>query len=596
MSTLRATCLSALVLFIIPPALAADTRTEEEPQPLPPEQVVLKLTITDNANNPVSDAQAFLLGADGFPITERWADAQGHSATITVGHLPEDDQTELPHGAMQLVVRAPQYAPSITNLELPLKDHAPTITLNTGNQYEFTITPPPDHTLPPDLIPLVYHAPQAMGAWALADENEHAKRFAITKPRRLADGRYQLNLNREFDDLYLMVNHPGFLRAFQAGPLANADLADNYNLQLPKPAAIHATFKPHEDVANQKMPHDACTISIYAQTQVGDDGGFFWIAGKDAPQTAITYKTEDLAPGNYLIVGKTGNDEHPVEYGDDAYYNETQRLSLEPDATQEITFAYKPYDKQRLLQQAQGEYAASVTVKTLEGKPAANMDYELGWWENLYGRQIVARSGKTTDQGTINLHDLAGGEDAKYMSLQVDGTEVGNIYLADDQQKNHNFEFTIPPRKGDTAPDLLLQNAFTEKPVRLSDYKGQVLFLDFWATWCGPCQQPMAHNSDIIKRRAKDWKGKAAILGISIDRKRELVVEHCKARGWDNVTQLWAAEGTPGFNSNAGETYGIRGVPTALLIGPDGKILWRGHPAAFQVEDEIDKLLKEHDS
>ena len=47
--------------------------------------------------------------------------------------------------------------------------------------------------------------------------------------------------------------------------------------------------------------------------------------------------------------------------------------------------------------------------------------------------------------------------------------------------------------------------------------QGQVILLDFWATWCPPCQKPMAHNQEMLEKRGSDWGDKVRLIGLSID-------------------------------------------------------------------------------
>lgn len=79
------------------------------------------------------------------------------------------------------------------------------------------------------------------------------------------------------------------------------------------------------------------------------------------------------------------------------------------------------------------------------------------------------------------------------------------------------------------------------KPIRgdtdmnLEHKEGEVWLVDFWATWCPPCQAPMAHNQAMLDKRKADWGDKVRIIGISIDQGAAEVVSHVDAKGWTSV-------------------------------------------------------------
>ena len=53
--------------------------------------------------------------------------------------------------------------------------------------------------------------------------------------------------------------------------------------------------------------------------------------------------------------------------------------------------------------------------------------------------------------------------------------------------------------------------------VDVTHTSGQVILLDFWATWCPPCQGPMAHNQEMLQKRGAEWGDRVRIIGLSID-------------------------------------------------------------------------------
>lgn len=77
--------------------------------------------------------------------------------------------------------------------------------------------------------------------------------------------------------------------------------------------------------------------------------------------------------------------------------------------------------------------------------------------------------------------------------------------------------------------------------VDLAHTAGEVWLLDFWATWCPPCQGPMAHNVKMLEENKDAWGGKVRIIGLSIDKDSETVNKHVEAKGWGNVEHYWRA-------------------------------------------------------
>ena len=114
---------------------------------------------------------------------------------------------------------------------------------------------------------------------------------------------------------------------------------------------------------------------------------------------------------------------------------------------------------------------------------------------------------------------------------------------------------------GQPAPPFELPGA--SGAVRLADYKGQTLYLDFWASWCVPCKQSFPWMNEMLSRyREKGLR----ILAINVDRKlsdAKLFLERTPAR-FDLAFD--AGGQTP-------RSYGIKAMPSSVLIGPDGTVV-----------------------
>jgi thiol-disulfide isomerase/thioredoxin len=127
-------------------------------------------------------------------------------------------------------------------------------------------------------------------------------------------------------------------------------------------------------------------------------------------------------------------------------------------------------------------------------------------------------------------------------------------------------------------------NSMDGKTIRMSDFKGKYLFIDFWASWCGPCR---AENPNVLKAY-ENYKDKSfAVLGISIDDntgKWKEAVEKDKMP-WTQVLN------NKGSENDVAAYYGIQAIPSTMLLDADGKIIalnLRGE----KLHEELQKVLK----
>lgn len=128
---------------------------------------------------------------------------------------------------------------------------------------------------------------------------------------------------------------------------------------------------------------------------------------------------------------------------------------------------------------------------------------------------------------------------------------------------------------GELAPDFV-QADTAGVPIRLSDYRGKYVLLDFWASWCGPCRQD---NPNLVKAYQKYKDNNFTILGVSLDFKQKAWIDAIENDGlvWTNVSDLGY------FKNKVAMQYAIRAVPQNYLIDPDGRIVALGlHGAALE--------------
>ena len=264
-----------------------------------------------------------------------------------------------------------------------------------------------------------------------------------------------------------------------------------------------------------------------------------------------------------------------------AYFNPEAGDPVMPEGYFDFMDDENLFNDQYLNSTAYLNFASSFMSRKMEEQTGLLDD--VPYYERQYLAAREALTGKTREilmaQSMISMLNFGDFDRAQELyanfSEMVDSPEVKEVVEAE-------YQKVLALSPSQPAPAFTLTD-IEGNQVSLSDFVGKVVYLDFWASWCGPCMREVPFAKELKQRM--DGEEDLIYLYISVDTDEQ---------AWRNTVAEKEISGihvnVPGFDHQVPASYNLKGVPTFYLIGRDGKIFDNRPPRPSN--PKIDEVLK----
>jgi thiol-disulfide isomerase/thioredoxin len=136
---------------------------------------------------------------------------------------------------------------------------------------------------------------------------------------------------------------------------------------------------------------------------------------------------------------------------------------------------------------------------------------------------------------------------------------------------------------GKPVADLRLSSLDGDSQERLADYRGKVVVVDFWASWCETCYQPVAKLQTIAAKHP-EWAGQVELITVTVDADRSIAAATIRKQKWNKTLNL-------AVDLDDLKAIGVSVVPVAVIISRDGTVVNMAGSHALDFEKEITSQL-----
>jgi thiol-disulfide isomerase/thioredoxin len=295
--------------------------------------------------------------------------------------------------------------------------------------------------------------------------------------------------------------------------------------------------------------------------------------------------------GSYTCDGQNAYEYHK-------WSNTYQKLELAPDGTYHcvlldlagidlilngghLTQGAKDLAPVVTHEMVQGKDAVLTTVMATPSKGTDHKTYQREtklWTDASTGLPLHRASGVLVDGKEQLFQDLT------FTKFEF-GSSVEIAWKAPEGSKEDAGYPVLPT--GRQAPNFALKTA-DGKTVSLSDFKGKVVILDFWATWCGPCQRAMPHLEQVFQ----DVKNKdVVVLGVCVWDEKKAYDQWVQDHKSTYTFQTLFDPAGRGKESIASKYFEVQAIPTQYVIDKEGNIV-KGYIPGYTKVDPLIAALK----